>query len=68
MMKINQHINFPAELNLEKYTQSTSPKEEMYDLYGVLVHIGGGLHYGHYYCYVKNSNNMWYCMNDSSVS
>jgi ubiquitin carboxyl-terminal hydrolase 36/42 len=45
-----------------------SGKDEMYDLFGVLVHIGGGLHFGHYYCYVKNSNNMWYCMNDSSVS
>lgn len=39
----------------------------MYDLYAVLVHAGSTCFSGHYYCYVKNSNGIWYCMNDSDV-
>ncbi|KAL4429747.1 hypothetical protein ABPG74_004384 [Tetrahymena malaccensis] len=68
MMKINTHTQFPAEIDISKYVQQANKKPEIYDLYGVLIHIGGGLHFGHYYCFVKNSNDMWYCMNDSSVS
>ena len=40
---------------------------EWYQLYGVLVHFGFSCHSGHYYCYIKNSNGIWYCMNDSQV-
>lgn len=39
-----------------------------YKLYAVLVHSGFSCHSGHYYCFVRNSNNFWYCMNDSAVS
>ena len=39
-----------------------------YKLYAVLVHSGFSCHSGHYYCFVRNSNNFWYCMNDSVVS
>ena len=38
-----------------------------YKLYAVLVHSGFSCHSGHYYCFVRNSNNFWYCMNDSVV-
>ena len=40
----------------------------MYKLYGVLVHSGYSCNSGHYYCYVKGSNSMWYEMNDNRVS
>ena len=40
----------------------------MYKLYGVLVHAGYSCNSGHYYCYVKGSNGMWYEMNDNRVS
>lgn len=32
----------------------------IYDLYAVLIHVGHECWSGHYYCYVKNSNNTWY--------
>lgn len=38
-----------------------------YSLYGVLVHSGYSTHSGHYYCYVRTSNNMWYTLDDNSV-
>ena len=39
-----------------------------YKLYAVLVHSGYSCNSGHYYCFVKAANNLWYQMNDSSVS
>ena len=33
----------------------------------VLIHVGNSIYSGHYYCYVKVSNNEWYCFNDDSV-
>eukprot|EP01122_Echinamoeba_exundans_P009149 TRINITY_DN316_c0_g1_i2.p1 TRINITY_DN316_c0_g1~~TRINITY_DN316_c0_g1_i2.p1 ORF type:complete len:508 (-),score=71.62 TRINITY_DN316_c0_g1_i2:117-1640(-) len=38
-----------------------------YELYGVLVHIGGGCRSGHYICYVKSASGVWHRMDDSSV-
>jgi len=38
-----------------------------YSLYGVLVHSGFSTHSGHYYCYVRTSNNMWYTLDDTRV-
>ena len=40
---------------------------EWYQLYGVLVHSGFSSHSGHYYCYIRNSTGVWYCMNDAQV-
>ncbi|CAN2391783.1 Belongs to the peptidase C19 family [Pristimantis euphronides] len=40
----------------------------MYSLYAVLVHTGLSCHTGHYFCYIKASNDQWYLMNDSIVS
>ena len=39
-----------------------------YRLYAVLVHSGYSSNSGHYYCYIRASNGIWYQMNDSIVS
>src|SRR5262249_35008492 len=39
----------------------------MYSLYAVLVHAGHSVHSGHYYCFVKAANGLWFMMDDSSV-
>jgi len=39
----------------------------MYDLFGVVVHLGGGCRSGHYYSYCKGFNDDWYECDDSSV-
>ena len=39
-----------------------------YRLYAVLVHSGYSSNSGHYYCYIRTSNGVWYQMNDSIVS
>jgi len=66
--KINKHIEFPEILNLTPYMSKDQRSQEvLYTLYAVLVHNGYSTRSGHYYSYIRNSNNTWYCMNDANV-
>jgi len=65
--KINKSISFPERLNIKQF-QSQPTENSNYRLYAVLVHSGHSINSGHYYCYIKNSIDIWYCMNDSSVT
>eukprot|EP00300_Choanocystis_sp_HF-7_P004308 c13308_g1_i1.p1 GENE.c13308_g1_i1~~c13308_g1_i1.p1 ORF type:complete len:777 (+),score=146.55 c13308_g1_i1:130-2460(+) len=65
--KIGKFVPYPTHLDLAPYvTGATKSRSLAYDLHGVLVH-DGSMNGGHYYCFVKNSNRSWYCMNDSQV-
>lgn len=67
--KINRHVAFDTKLELNSFMSGNkSHPKASYSLYGVLVHSGSSCHSGHYYCYVKSSDGVWYCMDDSSVS
>ena len=39
----------------------------MFDLYGVVVHQGGGCRSGHYFSYCKGFDGEWYDCNDDYV-
>jgi ubiquitin carboxyl-terminal hydrolase 36/42 len=63
-----KHIKFEANINISRFYSTHSRQAKgQYELYAVLVHRGSEIWSGHYYCYVKNSNNMWYLMNDETV-
>ncbi|KAI9237153.1 MAG: hypothetical protein BYD32DRAFT_382625 [Podila humilis] len=67
--KINQHIKFDTKLELASVmSPSKSISELNYSLYAVLVHAGNTCHSGHYFCYIKSSNGIWYSMNDTTVA
>ena len=42
----------------------TKQIKHLYELYGVIVHQGRSIASGHYICFIKNSNDMWYEMDD----
>ncbi|XP_077590575.1 ubiquitin carboxyl-terminal hydrolase 36 [Stigmatopora nigra] len=65
--KITKDVGYPEFLNIRPYMSQSSGDPVTYGLYAVLVHSGYSCHAGHYYCYVKASNGLWYQMNDSSV-
>jgi len=65
--KIKKFIEYPADLDLTNFSENKNEKYK-YRLYAVLVHEGSTISWGHYFCYIKNSNDLWYCMNDSHVS
>ncbi|XP_009609184.1 ubiquitin carboxyl-terminal hydrolase 17 [Nicotiana tomentosiformis] len=67
--KLNKTIKFPEILNLAPYMSGTRDKSPVYQLYGVVVHLDvmNAAFSGHYVCYVRNFQNRWFKVNDSSV-
>ncbi|KAL9644572.1 hypothetical protein ABK040_015311 [Willaertia magna] len=65
--KVSKKIEYSETLNLSPF-MSDKKTTARYNLYGVLVHSGGSSNSGHYYSYVKNSNGIWYRMDDTSVT
>ncbi|EPZ36416.1 cysteine proteinase [Rozella allomycis CSF55] len=65
--KIPKFVEFKEKLDLTPFMSKGGEKCH-YELYAILVHSGSSCNSGHYYSFVKNSNNLWYCMNDSSTS
>ncbi|XP_075648566.1 ubiquitin carboxyl-terminal hydrolase 16-like [Castanea sativa] len=68
--KLNKPIQFPEILDLAPFCSGTSDKSPIYRLYGVVVHLDimNASFSGHYVCYVKNSQNKWFKIDDSSVT
>ncbi|XP_071925936.1 ubiquitin carboxyl-terminal hydrolase 16-like [Coffea arabica] len=68
--KLNKTIRFPEILDLAPYMSGTSDKSPIYRLYGVIVHLDimNAAFSGHYVCYVKNTQNKWFKIDDSMVN
>ncbi|KAL6036796.1 hypothetical protein STEG23_005448 [Scotinomys teguina] len=66
--KIAKDVKYPEYLDIRPYMSQTNGDPLVYVLYAVLVHTGFNCHAGHYFCYIKASNGLWYQMNDSVVS
>lgn len=71
--KIGEFIKYPNTLTLKPYMSATLDSEkassdpEVFDLYGVVVHAGGGCRSGHYFSYCKGFDGEWYDCNDDFV-
>lgn len=66
--KNNALIDFPIDkLDMSSYMRGYNCNKYVYDLYGVVNHMGGSGG-GHYISYVKNEDGNWYKFNDSIVS
>lgn len=65
--KITKHVSYPEHLELRPYMSDKHGDPVTYRLNAVLVHLGGSCNSGHYFCFVRNSNGSWYCMDDSRV-
>ncbi|XP_028760870.1 ubiquitin carboxyl-terminal hydrolase 23 [Neltuma alba] len=66
--KIKKRVQFGCALDLKPFVSGSYDGDLTYSLYGVLVHSGSSTHSGHYYCYVRTANNMWYTLDDNRVS
>ncbi|KAL1372131.1 ubiquitin carboxyl-terminal hydrolase 23 isoform X1 [Arachis hypogaea] len=66
--KIKKKVRFDCALDLKPFVSGSYQEGDVkYSLYGVLVHSGSSTHSGHYYCYVRTSNDMWYTLDDNRV-
>ncbi|XP_013375952.1 PREDICTED: ubiquitin carboxyl-terminal hydrolase 42-like [Chinchilla lanigera] len=66
--KIAKDVKYPEYLDIRPYMSQPNGEPITYVLYAVLVHTGSNCRVGHYFCYIKASNGLWYQMNDSTVS
>ncbi|KAG6673443.1 hypothetical protein I3842_16G112600 [Carya illinoinensis] len=66
--KIKKKVHFGCTLDLKPFVSGSYDGDLRYTLYGVLVHDGWNTHYGHYSCYVRTSNGIWYYLNDNQVA
>ncbi|XP_058224321.1 ubiquitin carboxyl-terminal hydrolase 21-like isoform X2 [Rhododendron vialii] len=68
--KIDKYVEFPLELDLLPYTSGSqnTTGELKYDLYAVVVHTELSSTCGHYYCFVRCAQEVWYKFDDSKVA
>ncbi|XP_074366000.1 ubiquitin carboxyl-terminal hydrolase 16-like isoform X2 [Apium graveolens] len=68
--KLSKSIKFPEVLNMTPFMSSKSDMSPIYRLYGVVVHLDimNASFSGHYVSYVKNIQNKWFKIDDSSVN
>ena len=60
-------LDFPKQLDLSKFISNpSSPK--LYDLIGVISHLGESSMSGHFIAYCKHFDDNWYIFNDSIAS
>ncbi|KAI7891406.1 uncharacterized protein EV154DRAFT_602533 [Mucor mucedo] len=66
-IKLTYRVVFPFELRLFNTSDDTEDADRMYELWGIVVHIGSGPHHGHYVAIVK-SNGHWMLFDDDVVT
>nr|GEX26924.1 ubiquitin carboxyl-terminal hydrolase 20-like [Tanacetum cinerariifolium] len=68
--KIDKHVDFPLELDLQPYTcgGQTDNVDLKYELYAVVVHTAFTSTCGHYYCYIRSAPDTWHKFDDSKVT
>ena len=65
---LENFINYPKNLDMNKYCLNYTNESTKYELQGLCVHVGN-LNGGHYYAICKNNNdNQWHKYNDEQVS
>jgi ubiquitin carboxyl-terminal hydrolase 9/13 len=67
-LKLFHRVVYPPTLRLFNTTDDADDPEKMYELYAVVVHIGGGPYHGHYVTIVKNDETgNWMLIDDEAV-
>jgi ubiquitin carboxyl-terminal hydrolase 9/13 len=67
-LKLFHRVVYPPTLRLFNTTDDADDPDRMYELYAVVVHIGGGPYHGHYVTVVKNDETgRWMLIDDEAV-
>lgn len=65
--KLDTPVDFSLELDLAPFMSKPPPGGMIYELYGVISHIGT-LDTGHYTCMMKHSSGQWFDFDDAVVT
>jgi len=65
--KLHYRVLYPYHLRLFNTTDDADEPDRLYELYAVVVHIGGGPYHGHYVAIVKTEDKGWLLFDDELV-
>lgn len=67
LQKLFHRVVYPYHLRLFNTTDDAEDPDRLYELYAVVVHIGGGPYHGHYVSIVKTEDRGWLLFDDENV-
>ena len=67
LQKLFHRVVYPYHLRLFNTTDDAEDPDRLYELYAVVVHIGGGPYHGHYVSIVKTKDRGWLLFDDEMV-
>ena len=67
LQKLFHRVVYPYHLRLFNTTDDAEDPDRLYELYAVVVHIGGGPYHGHYVSIVKTQDRGWLLFDDENV-
>lgn len=67
LQKLFHRVVYPYHLRLFNTTDDAEDPDRLYELYAVVVHIGGGPYHGHYVSVIKTEDRGWLLFDDESV-
>ncbi|KAL8780792.1 MAG: hypothetical protein Q9194_000725 [Teloschistes cf. exilis] len=67
LQKLFHRVVYPYHLRLFNTTDDAEDPDRLYELYAVVVHIGGGPYHGHYVSIIKTEDRGWLLFDDEHV-
>jgi ubiquitin carboxyl-terminal hydrolase 9/13 len=67
LQKLFHRVAYPFYLRLFNTTDGAEDSDRLYELYAVVVHIGGGPYHGHYVSIIKTQDRGWLLFDDELV-
>ncbi|WEW57674.1 ubiquitin carboxyl-terminal hydrolase [Emydomyces testavorans] len=67
LQKLFYRVVYPYYLRLFNTTDDAEDPDRLYELYAVVVHIGGGPYHGHYVAIIKTEDRGWLLFDDEMV-
>ena len=67
LQKLFHRVVYPYHLRLFNTTDDAEDPDRLYELYAVVVHIGGGPYHGHYVAIAKTQDRGWLLFDDENV-
>ncbi|KAI1813297.1 cysteine proteinase [Poronia punctata] len=67
LQKLFHRVVYPYQLRLFNTTEEVEDPDRLYELYAVVVHIGGNAYHGHYVSVIKTEDRGWLLFDDEMV-
>lgn len=67
LQKLFHRVVYPYHLRLFNTTDDAEDPDRLYELYAVVIHIGGGPYHGHYVSVIKTEGRGWLLFDDENV-